>query len=492
MAVKAILEIEGKKFNIQEFNYKLEQAANHIGYPCGNVSGGHIILVLESDKDITAFDWTKSHDVQKKGTITFYNQDGISIFKKLGFQEAYCFLYKEEFDSNGKFAMRHTIEISPGNSNYQGSNFTKDWSKPQIDMKNASTFVEEDKEEEKKVTVLFDANSSDVKNGKFGFDKFDPNFKNNYTGKDFTKFENEYNPIQVNGEKYFPVWVSMRKGQTISLSIENIKRKNYKLYNEIKFEASPDFTFEPANLKDVSEVQITCNNSGSQAQIKVEGDGQLVGAINVFYPEVKTVNLDWRYVEITGNEEDKNDLVRKINKIKLIELLKKAFNPMLIDFTIENDKPKLADLSKENLTGVIYKIGQTEYILKGRKGSFVAFVEKASVPSATNLTLYLANRACMDKANAEVEEGNIEVVAGFSEINSGVAYGISANLEGKMLPEAIAHEIMHALGLEHTFVEQNSHIFDGKSTDNYMDYSDTKTYTWKWQWEIARNNKLLK
>ena len=51
---------------------------------------------------------------------------------------------------------------------------------------------------------------------------------------------------------------------------------------------------------------------------------------------------------------------------------------------------------------------------------------------------------------------------------------------------------MHALGLEHTFTEQNSHIFKGESTKNYMDYSKDKIYTWKWQWEIARNHKLLK
>ena len=492
MASKAVLEIEGKKYNVLEFNYKLHQESGKNGYPCGNVSGGHITLVLESDKDISAFDWAKSADVQKEGIIKFYNQDGMSLFKKLNFREAYCLHFKEEFNSNGKTAMRHTIEISPGDANFDDVHFTKNWSEPVLDMKNASTFVKEEEEDEKKVTVLFNANNSDVKNGKFGFDKFDSDFKKNYTGKDFSKFENEYNPIQVNGDKYFPVWVSMRKGQTITLNIENIKRKNYKLFNDIKFEANPDFTFEPANLKDASEVQITCNNSGSQAQIKVEGDGQVVGAINIFYPEVKTVNLDWRYVEITGNGKDNDILKKEINKIKLVELLKKAFYPMLIDFKIENDKPKLVDLSKENLTGVIYKIGQTEYILKGRKGSFVAFAEKASTPSATSMTLYLVNRVCMDKENAEIEDGNFKVVAGFSEVNSGKAYGILADKEGKMLPEAIAHEVMHALGLEHTFTEQNSHIFKGETTKNYMDYSSDKIYTWKWQWEIARNHKLLK
>jgi hypothetical protein len=376
---------------------------------------------------------------------------------------------------------------------YQDVEHEEVWNVRKVDMSKATTFEPEPEEEkEKRVILQFKANGSDVKNGTFGFDQFDPDFKKIYKGADFSKFENEYNPIEVYGKKYFPVWVSMKKGQTITLKIDEMKRKNYKLFNEIKFSANSDFTFEPANLKDAKEVHITCNNSGSQTQINVEGDGQVVGAINFFYPEVKTVSLDWRYVEITGNAKDNDELKKKINKIKLIGLLKKAFNPMLIDFSIENETPKIVDISKENLTGVILKEGMIDYILRSRKESFVAFTEKASPPSKISLTLYLVNRICMDRENAAIEDGLYNAVAGFSLTNSGIAYGILADKDGRMMPEAIAHEVMHALGLKHTFEEQNSHIFDGKSTNNYMDYSSSKIYTWKWQWGIARNNKLLK
>jgi hypothetical protein len=62
---------------------------------------------------------------------------------------------------------------------------------------------------------------------------------------------------------------------------------------------NPDFTFEPAKLKGVGKVNITCNSTNAAtAQIKVEGDGEVVGAINFFYPKPKTVSLDWRFVEI--------------------------------------------------------------------------------------------------------------------------------------------------------------------------------------------------
>ncbi|GIM56848.1 hypothetical protein CAPN006_12410 [Capnocytophaga canimorsus] len=60
------------------------------------------------------------------------------------------------------------------------------------------------------------------------------------------------------------------------------------------------------------------------------------------------------------------------------------------------------------------------------------------------------------------------------------------------------HEIMHALGLEHTFAEdtkkdQNKkHIFNKGGTRNYMDYDNNKEYTQKWQWELMRKSKYIK
>ena len=60
----------------------------------------------------------------------------------------------------------------------------------------------------------------------------------------------------------------------------------------------------------------------------------------------------------------------------------------------------------------------------------------------------------------------------------------------------IPHELMHALGLEHTFEEKEhpnkEHIFRKGSTENYMDYDNTKETTFKWQWDILRKSPYLK
>ena len=60
----------------------------------------------------------------------------------------------------------------------------------------------------------------------------------------------------------------------------------------------------------------------------------------------------------------------------------------------------------------------------------------------------------------------------------------------------IPHELMHALGLEHTFEEKNhpnkEYTFWKDMTKNYMDYNNKKEVTFKWQWDILRKSPYLK
>lgn len=54
------------------------------------------------------------------------------------------------------------------------------------------------------------------------------------------------------------------------------------------------------------------------------------------------------------------------------------------------------------------------------------------------------------------------------------------------------HELLHAMGLYHTFDNSGSHVFKIGETENIMDYSHqygkTRISTWKWQWEKVRAN----
>ena len=57
-----------------------------------------------------------------------------------------------------------------------------------------------------------------------------------------------------------------------------------------------------------------------------------------------------------------------------------------------------------------------------------------------------------------------------------------------------AHELLHALGLYHSFSHRNKHTFLKNKTDNIMDYSDVGPEkipviaTWQFQWNILHEN----
>ncbi len=63
----------------------------------------------------------------------------------------------------------------------------------------------------------------------------------------------------------------------------------------------------------------------------------------------------------------------------------------------------------------------------------------------------------------------------------------------------VAHELMHCMGLYHSFDNNGTHTFKIGQTENIMDYSHMSTYatpngtltqisTWKWQWDVLKNS----
>lgn len=53
--------------------------------------------------------------------------------------------------------------------------------------------------------------------------------------------------------------------------------------------------------------------------------------------------------------------------------------------------------------------------------------------------------------------------------------------------ETVCHELLHCLGLFHTFSSYSRHIFEKGKTNNIMDYSSSRQSLWKWQWDIIRD-----
>lgn len=394
-------------------------------------------------------------------------------------------------------AMTTTIRLSPGAMYQNGKeSYIKHWHKPLPKTTKEETQDKEDKEDkEKRVIVYLKPNKTDFNNGKFGFDEYDDDFEKTCT-KGLENLKKEYKPLNVYGQEYYPSWISMRKGQTITLKIDNTKTKKYKLFEEINIEEHPDFTFEPTNLKDAKEVQITCNNTGSEVQLKIEGDGETVGGINIFYPASKEVKVRW--IIVNFNEGDEKSIKGQISYEKLKSYFKKAFNPALINVEIVNADAEILDL-----TTPIENASEKEYINKIKKNmhpdksNFVKEEEtyrvhllselnalyRARVKPQRNDEIYLYLTNCKSQWNNKKNPELIEFNNGITIDNLSLMF--LANDREYMQPSVeIPHEIMHAMGLEHTFKEGEKYIFKESKTNNYMDYNNTKETLFYWQWNL--------
>lgn len=111
------------------------------------------------------------------------------------------------------------------------------------------------------------------------------------------------------------------------------------------------------------------------------------------------------------------------------------------------------------------------------------------------VTLYFLNQKCLITEQVVEDAPSFPLFGGLSPTGTGIAYMILD--EYNHFPaENIAHEVLHALGLPHSFPETDNtnkkHTFKKGRTTNYMDYNNPKKQLWKWQWELLHQSKFLK
>ena len=359
----------------------------------------------------------------------------------------------------------------------------------------------------------------------FGFDSYEMSQKGS---TDKEKFKNAYKKLEPFREEYLMPWVSLAQYRYIFLKL-NIKGK----FKEITFnDPKGYFAFEPDTLtsKD-QEVKITCNNIIKEKDYKVEvlADGKVAGGLMFVENSIKKLMFPINWYNVVVNPTDLGDIKRLVSKEKIKNYCKKAFTPALIEVEI-NEITTVIDISKlkNNLYNDIILIKDNSSFLL--RPLFLAYLLHYAVtrnPYQISLyTTYIKNENIgkdehhngftwhskdLKYPSPEAEKFFIDkkIIPTLSLSKEAIEKNIQTNDKEEVcvmflanditylqLDGDIPHELMHALGLEHTFEEKNhpnkEHIFSKGNTKNYMDYNNTKKTTFKWQWDILRSSKYLK
>ena len=337
----------------------------------------------------------------------------------------------------------------------------------------------------------------------FGFDSYKVSKKG---CKDKEKLKKAYKKLEPFREEYLMPWVSLAQYRYAILKVA-VKGK----YKEITFnDPQGYFTFEPATITPKTEqVKITCNDTITEKEYKVEvlADGKVAGGLMFVENSVKQIIIRPVFVLESKNDKQKIEFEKEVGKILLKNYLKKAFTPSLIEVDVK--EPYKLSLSENDYihpdkalnyirgiracfnikNGIEIKNptdDKREELIKNLNQLFILSKIENKIETINEIILFLTNFQCTgDKSAKEVPDSN-----------NGFTYGKSVIMmflgnENKKPKVEIPHEIMHALGLEHTFDPKETYLFTKGATKNYMDYDNKKKYTFKWQWVKMRESKWI-
>jgi len=454
----------------------------------------------------------------------------IGTWQRIGstttFNDEYPLLFRSTIQITGKMPGNTPPETYNLQFTNAGQNFTYEDS---IDEAYEQSIMGEEennnkqKETEPSTNCIVKFSLNENYDNLFGFDSYEMS-KKNCTDKE--KFKNAYKKLEPFREEYLMPWVSLAQYRYIFLKL-NIKGN----FKEITFnDPKGYFAFEPDTLtsKD-QEVKITCNNIIKEKDYKVEvlADGKVAGGLMFVENSIKKLMFPVNWYNVVVNPTDLGDIKRLVSKEKIKNYCKKAFTPALIEVEI-NEITTVIDISKlkNNLYNDIILIKDNSSFLL--RPLFLAYLLHYAVtrnPYQISLyTTYIKNEN-MDKdehhngftwhsknlkySSPETEKIFIDkkIIPTLSLSKEVIEKNIQTNdkeevcvmflANDKLQTEGeIPHELMHALGLEHTFEEKNhpnkEYTFWKDMTNNYMDYNNKKEVTFKWQWDILRSSKYLK
>jgi len=130
MAFKAILDLAGTEFSVEDCHFSLSQQTSHEwNKPTAKVAPSSIALELKVDsakiKDL--WKWGMLDDEKRDGSIKFYKIDEDASLFELSFKEGFCTSFSYHMSSHGSSDMTVHVDVSSRVMELEGEGFDLEW-----------------------------------------------------------------------------------------------------------------------------------------------------------------------------------------------------------------------------------------------------------------------------------------------------------------------------------------------------------------------------
>ena len=126
MAYNAILDFEGKEFDVIRSECRIERAVDSKGRPSSNLYGGKVSVQIESNDDTMIFEHTASQFKPNSGIITF-RKDEVDVMKELKWENGYIISYEENMNNISGAPMTICFTISAQTIVVGGEKLQQNW-----------------------------------------------------------------------------------------------------------------------------------------------------------------------------------------------------------------------------------------------------------------------------------------------------------------------------------------------------------------------------
>jgi len=469
MSIYAKLYIDEIEYNVLKFDFDFQKAADVNGRPTTKYTGGLFNFTIESVNRTDILLWSVNPTEMKevKLVISPNHNNGKSRIILLG--DAICLNFTNEYFSEYNQPLKEYFTVSPG---YMLQNdqliFEKNWKRTDLTADVEATRITTNEEEHDKESTeyKFIARIERTKdyNGEYGYDWL----RNDYstTCIEYEALKDEYEFLTIEGKDYYVPYISMYPNQDnayFTLKIEEIEGK-LKKDDIIKFQSHNGISFEPEEIKikEIDNVEgiklkLHCKNSLTEDTTInfLDKNDSTVGRV-IFIKNNEISEVKVKFIKVMGNEADNKYNEQTFSQISnswrgnaykalneqyfnqaFIKVLEEPIEDMVIDVEeyIKNKSLEALEIGgvsaiprySNSFDGDLYK----EYVSKNGEYDGIIFFLSAFQQKdgrSGHARLYPTELNYVLMTPSSVGDENI------------ISY---------------AHELGHALGLDHSWVTKN-------------------------------------